>query len=240
MHGIGRRPSVPDRIEADPMAFVDALHKEYQACQKGYKEERRDLLQQCGFLALRFKEKEVFEKLVRHPFWEESRQKPKRNGHGKWAVYMMLRPKSEAQKKIASKYGLALDVLFAGGISPEDFSDTLKAWGGIGVTAARHRGTNATANNKHAPKTAGRSKRPDDEAGDIDQDEEYHDETNSAVDQAEEEDSSLVKKRPEPGMKRSRFPEDNVIRSEAFSRKLKDDLFVMCSEELMAEALTPR
>ncbi len=76
MHGIGHRLSVPDRIEADPIAFVNTLHEEYRACEKGYKEEKRDLLQQCGFLALKFKDKDIFDQLIRHPFWEKVGKSP--------------------------------------------------------------------------------------------------------------------------------------------------------------------
>ena len=128
-----RRPSIPIQIRQDVTDFVDRLHDEYQAWDRAYQEELRDFLQRCAFLTVSLKDNGIFDQLSRHPYWKKSRQKPKQDGRGKWAVYAMSQPKTRESRKVVGKYGRVIDILLKQGVQPKDFAEVFKERHGINL-----------------------------------------------------------------------------------------------------------
>ncbi len=180
-----RRPSIQNQIQQDVTDFVDRLHDEYQAWDRAYQEELRDFLQRCAFLTVSLNDGAIFNELARHPYWEKSRQKPKQDGRGIWAVYAMSQPKTRESRKVVGKYGRVIDILLKQGVQPKDFAEVFKERHGINLII-EGRSKKANGGSAGARAIARRAK------DEIDQDQEDQKQEDLDLDQDQDQDNDYI------------------------------------------------
>ena len=124
-----------DSEGAHPMRFARTVAKEYTAMENGYHAKLHEFLRRAYHSYQLFLEfPEGFEELKRHPFWENSRQKPKVLNTSKWVLYFLMRATQSNHRARASKYAKILDELDREGVHVTKAAKRIAELGGVEAT----------------------------------------------------------------------------------------------------------
>jgi hypothetical protein len=118
---------------ADPVALVKVVAATYAAIEDGYRAQLVGVLAetyQCYLLFL--DSPDDFEELLEDPFWDFSRQKPKKKlTTSRWVLYYVMRAETPNPRGRVSKYAKILDCFQRDGVKVGQVPARIRALGGI-------------------------------------------------------------------------------------------------------------
>ena len=119
--------------EPNPVALVKAAAEEYAAIEAGYRAQLLQVLDTAYRCYLLFRDfPDDFEELLEDPFWDISRQKPKKKlTTARFVLYYVMRAETPSARARASKYAKILDCFHRDGVRVGEVAARIRDLHGI-------------------------------------------------------------------------------------------------------------
>jgi hypothetical protein len=125
-----RHVSSPD----NPLSEAERLRGEYAEMKESQNAAVRQFLQRIYGVAARFRRRPGdFERFQVHPFWKQTRQKPRDRSTSRWALLFIMQATTPHMRNRAGKYAVILDGLMQDQVEISAVASRIEELGGIGA-----------------------------------------------------------------------------------------------------------